>query len=144
MKKIVLLLGFLFCVLMVQSQDKYITSGTYGTFWGTSADTLQQMGALGPYTFRIQLNKPADLVFQDYVTKTSGTVTCSFVVARSMDGTTYTNIDTISMTGASTGLQSDYVKIDNANWPYIKVVALTPGSTAQLAKHTMYYRIVEE
>jgi len=119
-----------------QAQSGNLYPGTYGYVWGTASDSLAASDTL-QYTFRVRGPNVLDLNLALHVEKTSGTVTSNFIFAGSMRDITawYVDIDTIALSGVSTGKGGE-VNLDDFNYPYLRVRSIS-GAGAQDA----YYRL---
>jgi hypothetical protein len=138
MKKIISILIGLACALSLSAQtyaQKTIECPAYTTFWGATTDTITSSGT-NIQAVRLQGNSLLKIDLQLDVTKTSGTVTNNLFIQKSMDGTNWTNTDTIALSNAST---SRNVKtISNWNTPYIRFYQVAPA-TAQLAYYKLWF-----
>lgn len=114
------------------SSPSSISGPTYCTFWGDASDTLTASDTI-TQVIRIKGDGVLQIEMQLDRTKVSGTVTNNFFIARSLDGTNWTNVDTVAHSNVSTGvtLLSDS-EFTNWNWPYMRIQGIS-GATAQKA-----------
>ena len=140
MKKVILIFAMLIAVVAIQAQTVDLTTGpNKGTFW-SSADTILQSETV-TYLFRIKSETVMDMEFQLKTTKVSGTVTQNIFFQGSNDGVTFTNLDTIANSNASTNTQ--FTKINDFNYSYLKVT-FTNSATAQAAWFQCWYSFRNE
>ncbi|NCB43619.1 MAG: hypothetical protein EOM59_13520 [Clostridia bacterium] len=137
MRKLILIA--LLAVGMMAGAQTHTTTGSTngdasGTFW-SSADTIAASESQ-QITIRVKGKSAMDLQFQLKTTKVAGTVTQNVIFSGSNDGVTFTNIDTIANTNASTNTQ--FLNIDDFNYSYIRV-AFTNSATAQTAWFQCWY-----
>jgi len=143
MKKLVLLLVILLAGMagMAQTHTTTLTTSgeASGTFW-TSADTIAESESQ-QISIRVKGSSVMDLQFQLKTTKVAGTVTQNIIFSGSNDGTTYTPIDTIANSNASTNTQ--FMNLDDFNYSYVRVT-FTNSVTAQTAWFQCWYSFREE
>lgn len=146
MKKIILFLSCLIGIVAMSNAQTaisgkvtgslYLESNSYVYFWGATTDTLIASDDI-TLDLRVRGDVVRDITLGLYVTKVSGTVTNSFVVYSSIDGTNYTSTgDTITITNASTGLAGT-INLDDFNAPYLRIKGVA-GATAQKAWYKLY------
>lgn len=146
MKKILLLLSCLIGIVAMSNAQTaisgkvtgslYLEANSYVYYWGATTDTLVASDTIS-LNLRVRGEVVRDITLGLYVTKVSGTVSNSFVVYSSIDGTNYTSTgDTITLSNASTGLAGT-VNLDDYNAPYVKIVGIS-GATAQKAWYKLY------
>lgn len=102
----------------VVSGSKLLAQDTYVYYLGKTTDTLVASDTLD-LLLRVTGSDVPQLGLGLYVTKVSGTVTNNFYIQSSMDGTNFTNVDTITLSNASTGLNS--IQLTNYNYPYLRI-----------------------
>lgn len=102
----------------VVSGSKLLAQDTYVYYLGKTTDTLVASDTLD-LLLRVTGSDVPQLGLGLYVTKVSGTVTNNFFIQSSMDGTNFTNVDTITLSNASTGLNS--IQLTNYNYPYLRI-----------------------
>ena len=102
----------------VVSGSKPLAQDTYVYYLGKTTDTLVASDTLD-LLLRVTGSDVPQLGLGLYVTKVSGTVTNNFYIQSSMDGTNFTNVDTITLSNASTGLNS--IQLTNYNYPYLRI-----------------------
>ena len=140
MKNIISVLAVLLVGMTGFAQEDLSTyASAKGTFW-SSADTISESESVS-YVFRIKGANVMDLQFQLLTTKISGNVTQNIIFSGSNDGTTYTNLDTIANSNASTNTQ--FLNLDDFNYSYLKV-SFTNSATAQSAWFQCWYSFREE
>jgi len=144
MKKLISILMILFAFVLMQNEVKaqavtnslYTIDGSaYGSFWGATTDTLIASG------YRIQpVRMKGDNMFiidlQLTCTKVSGTVTNKLYIEKSMDNVNWTKVDSVVLTGASSGVS--YKQVDSWNYPYLRFNHVAPA-TAQKAYYKLWY-----
>jgi hypothetical protein len=147
MKKAFLLLTFAMMLFVLDgfSQKRTwtgnVSENSYGSLLGVAArDTLVASDTI-IYNLRVQGAHVLDMNFGLHVTKVSGTVTNNWFLEYSIDNVTWTKLDTIALSNASTGM--NYKRIENFNWPYLRFYALA-GATAQKAHYKLWYIIRRE
>jgi hypothetical protein len=137
MKKIFSILMVVFSVVLLNAQtytQKLWDAPTYGYIWGAATDTITSSGT-NIQAIRLTGTGLMKIDLQLDVTKTSGTVTNNLFIQKSMDGTNYTNTDTIALSNASTG--RNLKTISNWNYPYIRFYQVAPA-TAQVASYKLW------
>lgn len=112
-----------------------LSENSYVYFWGAATDTLIESDTI-TVILRARGSEVRNIGLGLYVTKVSGTVTNAFYVSYSMDGVTFTDTDTITLTNASTGLAGT-VNIANSVYPYIRIQGIA-GATAQKASYKLF------
>jgi len=118
----------------VVSGSKLLAQDTYVYYLGKTTDTLVENDELD-LLLRVTGSDVPQIGIGLYVTKVSGTVTNNFILQSSMDGVNFTNIDTIKLSDASTGMN---VKLlSNYNYPYLRIHGVS-GATAQKAYYKVY------
>ena len=118
----------------VVSGSKLLAQDTYVYYLGKTTDTLVENSTLD-LLLRVTGSDVPQIGIGLYVTKVSGTITNNFILQSSMDGVNFTNIDTIKLSDASTGM---YVKLlSNYNYPYLRIHGVS-GATAQKAYYKVY------
>jgi hypothetical protein len=118
----------------VVSGSKLLAQDTYVYYLGKTTDTLVENDSLD-LLLRVTGSDVPQIGIGLYVTKVSGTITNNFILQSSMDGVNFTNIDTIKLSDASTGMN---VKLlSNYNYPYLRIHGVS-GATAQKAYYKVY------
>lgn len=118
----------------VVSGSKPLAQDTYVYYLGKTTDTLVANDTLD-LLLRVTGADVPQIGIGLYVTKVSGTVTNNFILQSSMDGVNFTNVDTIKLSNASTGMN---VKLlSNYNYPYLRIRGIS-GATAQKAYYKVY------
>lgn len=138
MKKFILLALGLLAFAFAGMDDvnaQVMREDSYSYFWGTDADTLVASDEL-EIEVRVQGSGTRDINFGLEVTKISGTVTNNFFFAVSMDGVNYSNLDTIPLSDAASGING--LRLDNFNYPYLRITG-SSGATAQKASYKLWY-----
>jgi hypothetical protein len=144
MKKLISILLLAFAIVCATNEAKsqaltssmYTIDGSaYGYFYGATTDTLIASG------YRIQpIRMKGDNMFiidlQLTCTKVSGTVTNKLYIEKSMDNSNWTKVDSIVLTGASSGVS--YKQIDSWNYPYLRLNHVAPA-TVQKAYYKIWY-----
>lgn len=118
MKKLFILLSFLFCALLINAQDKSFTN-TF-TNVATSEDTLTAADS-PEYIIQVQSPFVGELIQAVTVTKVSGYLKWSAVRYFSYDNVTYTALDTVSYSTGGITAQKKFNNIDN-DYLYYKIV----------------------
>jgi hypothetical protein len=115
----------------VVSGSKLLAQDTYVYY---TTDTLVENSTLD-LLLRVTGSDVPQIGIGLYVTKVSGTITNNFILQSSMDGVNFTNVDTIKLSNASTGMN---VKLlSNYNYPYLRIHGVS-GATAQKAYYKVY------
>ncbi len=118
----------------VVSGSKPLAQDTYVYYLGKTTDTLVANDTLD-LLLRVTGSDVPQLGIGLYVTKVSGTVTNNFILQSSMDGVNFTNVDTIKLSNASTGMN---VKLlPNYNYPYLRIRGVSEA-IAQKAYYKVY------
>lgn len=116
------------------SGSKTLAQDSYVYYLGKPTDTLVASDTLD-LLLRVTGADVPQIGIGLYVTKVSGTVTNNFILQSSMDGVNFTNVDTIKLSNASTGMN---VKLlSNYNYPYLRIRGIS-GATAQKAYYKVY------
>lgn len=118
----------------VVSGSKTLAQDSYVYYLGKTTDTLVASDTLD-LLLRVTGSDVPQLGIGLYVTKVSGTVTNNFILQSSMDGVNFTNIDTIALSNASTGM--NVKSLTNYNYPYLRIRGIS-GATAQKAYYKVY------
>jgi hypothetical protein len=102
MKKLFLVFGFVLCALLLNAQDKIISK--YGSAGVTNSSAVLKTAAYN-YTFLINVDAPylySYTIRQNDEGGAPANNTSTAYFQGSVDGTNYTNIDTVSYDGSST------------------------------------------
>jgi len=118
----------------VVSGSKPLAQDTYVYYLGKTTDTLVKNDVLD-LLLRVTGSDVPQLRIGLYVTKVSGTVTNNFYLQGSMDGTNFTNIDTIKLSNASTGMYEK--SLSDFNYPYLRIHGVS-GAIEQKAYYKVY------
>lgn len=116
------------------SGSKTLAQDSYVYYLGAKTDTLVANDTLD-LLLRVTGADVPQLGLGLYVTKVSGTVTNNFILQSSMDGVNFTNVDTIKLSNASTGMNMK--ALTNYNYPYLRIRGIS-GSTDQKAYYKVY------
>ncbi len=116
------------------SGSKTLAQDSYVYYLGKTTDTLGASDTLD-LLLRVTGSDVPQLGLGLYVTKVSGTVTNNFILQSSMDGVNFTNVDTIKLSNASTGMNMK--ALTNYNYPYLRIRGIS-GATAQKAYYKVY------
>ena len=112
-----------------------LSENSYVYYWGETTDSLIQNDTI-TVVLRARGSEARNIGLGLYMTKESGTVTNAFYVSYSMDGVTFTNTDTITLTDAATGLVGT-VNLTASVYPYIRIQGIS-GATAQEASYKLF------
>lgn len=118
----------------VVSGSKLLAQDTYVYYLGKTTDTLVANDTLD-LLLRVTGSDVPQLGIGLYVTRVSGTVTNNFILQSSMDGINFTNIDTIKLSNASTGM--NVKSLSNYNYPYLRIHGIS-DTTEQKAYYKVY------
>lgn len=116
------------------SGSKTLAQDSYVYYLGKTTDTLGASDTLD-LLLRVTGSDVPQLGLGLYVTKVSGTVTNNFILQSSMDGVNFTNVDTIKLSNASTGMNMK--ALTNYNYPYLRIRGIS-GATDQKAYYKVY------
>ena len=118
----------------VVSGSKTLAQDTYVYYLGKTTDTLVASDTLD-LLLRVTGADVPQIGIGLYVTKVSGQVTNNFILQSSMDGVNFTNVDTIKLSDASTGMNTK--ALTNYNYPYLRIRGIS-GATPQKAYYKVY------
>ena len=118
----------------VVSGSKPLAQDTYVYYLGAKTDTLVASDTLD-LLLRVTGADVPQIGIGLYVTKVSGTVTNNFILQSSMDGVNFTNVDTIKLSNASTGMNMK--ALTNYNYPYLRIRGVS-DTTEQKAYYKVY------
>lgn len=116
------------------SGSKTLAQDSYVYYLGKTTDTLVANDTLD-LLLRVTGSDVPQIGIGLYVTKVSGTVTNNFILQSSMDGVNFTNVDTIQLSNASTGMNMK--ALTNYNYPYLRIRGIS-GATEQKAYYKVY------
>lgn len=116
------------------SGSKTLAQDSYVYYLGKTTDTLVANDTLD-LLLRVTGSDVPQIGIGLYVTKVSGTVTNNFILQSSMDGVNFTNVDTIQLSNASTGMNMK--ALTNYNYPYLRIRGIS-GATPQKAYYKVY------
>jgi hypothetical protein len=138
MRKLLFLIALLVASVSYAQTNVGVVSGSkplaQDTYVYYTTDTLVENSTLD-LLLRVTGSDVPQIGIGLYVTKVSGTITNNFILQSSMDGVNFTNIDTIKLSDASTGMN---VKLlSNYNYPYLRIHGVS-GATAQKAYYKVY------
>ena len=132
MKRILIVLGIIAVFsLGVEAQDATVRSG--GTNFNvalTAVDTISTYTTTLSKTIGIGAKTAIQLYsFEVSLDSVSGTPTEAWVLAGSMDNSTFYNIDTVSWTGTSSDTTFIFTDISTGvAWPYMRVMGTESGT----------------
>jgi hypothetical protein len=138
MRKLLFLIALLVASVSYAQTNVGVVSGSkplaQDTYVYYTTDTLVENSTLD-LLLRVTGSDVPQIGIGLYVTKVSGTITNNFILQSSMDGVNFTNVDTIKLSNASTGMN---VKLlSNYNYPYLRIHGVS-GATAQKAYYKVY------
>lgn len=116
------------------SGSKTLAQDSYVYYLGKTTDTLVASDTLD-LLLRVTGADVPQIGIGLYVTKVSGTVTNNFILQSSMDGVNFTNVDTIKLSNASTGMNMK--ALTNYNYPYLRIRGVS-DTTEQKAYYKVY------
>lgn len=116
------------------SGSKTLAQDSYVYYLGKTTDTLVANDTLD-LLLRVTGSDVPQIGIGLYVTKVSGTVTNNFILQSSMDGVNFTNVDTITLSNASTGMNMK--ALTNYNYPYLRIRGIS-DTTTQKAYYKVY------
>lgn len=116
------------------SGSKTLAQDSYVYYLGKTTDTLVANDTLD-LLLRVTGSDVPQIGIGLYVTKVSGTVTNNFILQSSMDGVNFTDVDTIKLSNASTGMNMK--ALTNYNYPYLRIRGIS-GASAQKAYYKVY------
>ncbi len=100
------------------SGAKTLAQDSYVYYLGKTTDTLVARDTLD-LLLRVTGADVPQIGIGLYVTRVSGTVTNNFILQSSMDGINFTDVDTIKLSNASTGMNMK--SLTNYNYPYLRI-----------------------
>lgn len=116
------------------SGSKTLAQDSYVYYLGKTTDTLVANDTLD-LLLRVTGSDVPQIGIGLYVTKVSGTVTNNFILQSSMDGVNFTDVDTIKLSNADTGMNMK--ALTNYNYPYLRIRGIS-GATPQKAYYKVY------
>ena len=116
------------------SGSKTLAQDSYVYYLGKTTDTLVANDTVD-LLLRVTGADVPQIGIGLYVTKVSGTVTNNFILQSSMDGVNFTDVDTIQLSNASTGMNMK--ALTNYNYPYLRIRGIS-GATDQKAYYKVY------
>jgi hypothetical protein len=130
--------GFAQTKMAEVAPDGYITEPSYVYVWGSTSDTLTDTDT-ADFVFRIMGVDAQDFNIQLYNDHVSGTAGGVLIASRSINGVTYTNLDTITVSGLTAdALDSEVINLDDYLWPYLKFRYITSGTAVTVPKLIIY------
>ena len=130
--------GFAQTKMAEVAPNGYITEPAYVYLFGTTADTLTNVDTLTS-VLRIMGVEAQDFNIQLYNDHVSGTAGGVLIASRSINGVTYTNLDTITVSGLSAdALDSEVINLDDFLWPYLKFRYIQSGTAVTVPKLIIY------
>ena len=144
MKRLIFILAVLLLNVAVFAQSDYsytltTNNDVSGTLWNYT-DTLGTTEAIDAL-IRVRGGTVMDLNFQVIVDELSGGVTATITTLGSNDGVTYVAV-TSTISGALTADGSIWVKVNDFNYSYFKLLMSATGSSTSTYK--CYYSIRKE
>ncbi len=109
----------------------FLPDDQYGYFWGTTADTVETDDTVS-LTLRVKGETTRDLAFG--ITQTDS-VTVNYIFSYSMDGITFTDLDTIAYSDVMT---TQTLNLDDFVYPYLRIYAIF-GGTDDSSVHKLFY-----
>lgn len=109
----------------------YLPENTYGYFWGTTADTVEVDDTIS-LVLRVKGENVRDL---NLAISQTDSVTGNYIFAGSIDGVTFTDIDTIAYSDVMT---TQTISLDDFSLPYLRVYFIALTNTED-SKHKLYF-----
>ena len=109
----------------------FLPENTYGYFWGTTADTVEVDDTVS-LILRVKGEGVRDL---NFAISQTDSVTGNYIFAGSMDGATFTNIDTIAYADVMT---TKTLSIDDFSLAYLRVYFIALTNTED-SRHKLFF-----
>ena len=147
MKRLLIILGVLLALTLgVQAQDVTVSkNATNFNVTLTAADTVSDNSTTISKVIGLRAKGAVQLYsIQLSLTKVSGTPTAAWVLAGSMDGTYYADIDTVNWAGSAADTTIIWTDISTGvAWPYMRVKG-TEGGTAKTLVAKLIGRFIDK
>lgn len=137
MKKIFVLFLFVAFSFAVSAQDAYVTKPKNFSGWGTAADTLTASTSF-TYTVSVKTAELLNYSVQLGTDSVSGTPAFTAYLQTSMNGSNWTNLDTITHTGGADKYEFFAPTTTTAGNLYYRVI-ITATAAAQKSELHVYW-----
>lgn len=118
--------------------DGYISKASYIYVFGTTADTMTNATA-DTAILRVKGSNVYDFNIKLYTDHVSGTAGGTLILANSMDGVNYANVDTITSSSVTGDLMdTEVINLDNYLYPYARLIYTQTGTAVTVPKAYIY------